>query len=85
MRSSVSAWTAAARGRRSGKAPPRLALWAVDMRAARHEVPQLATAGGAAALRRTDIARRNPGARADLLLLDAPLVSGVWRRGVREV
>ncbi|MFI6207148.1 imidazolonepropionase [Streptomyces sp. NPDC051041] len=54
-----------------------------------------ATAGGAAALRRTDIGRLTPGAYADLLVLDAPshvhlayrpgvpLVSGVWRRGVR--
>jgi imidazolonepropionase len=54
-----------------------------------------ATAGGAAALRRTDIGRLTPGACADLVLLDAPshvhlayrpgvpLVSGVWRRGER--
>ncbi|MCZ0988852.1 amidohydrolase family protein [Streptomyces diastatochromogenes] len=54
-----------------------------------------ATAGGAAALRRTDIGRLAPGAYADLTLLDAPshvhlayrpgvpLVSGVWRRGER--
>ncbi|GAA2451655.1 imidazolonepropionase [Streptomyces glaucus] len=54
-----------------------------------------ATAGGAAALRRTDIGRLTPGAYADLLVLDAPshvhlayrpgvpLVSEVWRRGVR--
>lgn len=56
-----------------------------------------ATAGGAAALRRTDIGHLTPGARADLVLLDAPshvhlayrpgvpLVTGVWRAGVREV
>jgi imidazolonepropionase len=56
-----------------------------------------ATAGGAAALRRADVGRIAPGARADLLLLDAPshvhlayrpgvpLVAGVWRGGVREV
>lgn len=49
--------------------------------------------GGAAALRRDDIGRITPGARADLVLLDAPshvhlayrpgvpLVSKVWRRG----
>ncbi|OEU97450.1 imidazolonepropionase [Streptomyces qinglanensis] len=54
-----------------------------------------ATAGGARALRRTDVGRLSPGARADLALLDAPshvhlsyrpgvpLVSDVWRRGVR--
>jgi imidazolonepropionase len=52
-----------------------------------------ATAGGAAALRRTDIGRIAPGARADIVLLDAPshvhlayrpgvpLTSAVWRRG----
>jgi imidazolonepropionase len=56
-----------------------------------------ATAGGAAALRRTDIGRVTPGARADLVLLQAPtpihlayrpgvpLVSAVWRAGVRLV
>ena len=52
-----------------------------------------ATAGGAAALRRADIGRLTPGARADLTLLDAPshvhlayrpgvpLVRDVWQRG----
>ncbi|MCK1796937.1 imidazolonepropionase [Streptomyces sp. XM4193] len=52
-----------------------------------------ATAGGAAALRREDVGRLAPGARADLALLDAPshvhlayrpgvpLVTDVWRRG----
>ncbi|GAA0638422.1 imidazolonepropionase [Streptomyces thermocarboxydovorans] len=56
-----------------------------------------ATAGGAQALRRTDIGRLTVGARADLTLLDAPshvhlayrpgvpLVSAVWRAGVRVV
>ncbi|MFI7242931.1 imidazolonepropionase [Streptomyces qinglanensis] len=55
-----------------------------------------ATAGGARALRRTDVGRLSPGARADLALLDAPshvhlsyrpgvpLVSDVWQRGVRR-
>jgi imidazolonepropionase len=55
-----------------------------------------ATAGGAAALRRTDIGRITPGARADLVLLDAPtpvhlayrpgvpLAAAVWRRGRRD-
>ncbi|PJE95657.1 imidazolonepropionase [Streptomyces carminius] len=54
-----------------------------------------ATAGGAAALRRIDIGRITPGARADLVLLDAPshvhlayrpgvpLVAAVWQRGAR--
>ncbi|MEU5929636.1 imidazolonepropionase [Streptomyces antimycoticus] len=52
-----------------------------------------ATAGGARALRRTDVGRVSPGARADLALLDAPshvhlayrpgvpLVSAVWHNG----
>ncbi len=56
-----------------------------------------ATAGGARALRREDVGRLAPGSQADLSLLDAPshvhlayrpgvpLVSAVWRRGVREV
>ncbi|MGW7622127.1 imidazolonepropionase [Streptomyces antimycoticus] len=52
-----------------------------------------ATAGGARALRRTDVGRVSPGARADLALLDAPshvhlayrpgvpLVTAVWHNG----
>ncbi|OEU89002.1 imidazolonepropionase [Streptomyces abyssalis] len=52
-----------------------------------------ATAGGARALRRTDVGRLSPGARADLTLLDAPshvhlayrpgvpLTTRVWHRG----
>jgi imidazolonepropionase len=56
-----------------------------------------ATAGGAAALRRTDVGGIRVGGRADLVLLDAPshvhlayrpgvpLVAGVWRAGVREL
>ncbi|QPP08517.1 imidazolonepropionase [Streptomyces bathyalis] len=52
-----------------------------------------ATAGGARALRRDDIGRLSPGARADLVLMDAPshvhlayrpgvpLTSRVWHRG----
>jgi imidazolonepropionase len=55
-----------------------------------------ATAGGAAALQRTDIGTLSPGGRADALLLDAPhpdhlvyrlgtpLVAGVLRGGARE-
>ncbi|RJL20694.1 imidazolonepropionase [Bailinhaonella thermotolerans] len=55
-----------------------------------------ATLGGARALRRDDVGRLSPGARADLVLLDAPshvhlayrpgvpLVSAVWRGGVRH-
>ncbi|MET8540845.1 imidazolonepropionase [Kitasatospora sp. NPDC004799] len=56
-----------------------------------------ATAGGAHALRRTDVGTVAVGARADLLLLDAPshvhlayrpgvpLTAAVWRAGVREI
>ncbi|MFI9269133.1 imidazolonepropionase [Kitasatospora sp. NPDC052896] len=61
------------------------------------EAVHAATAGGARALRRTDVGHIAPGARADLLLLDAPspvhlayrpgvpLTAAVWRAGVREV
>src|SRR5215212_10406052 len=54
-----------------------------------------ATAGGARALRRDDVGRLSPGARADAVLLDAPshlhlayrpgvhLAAAVWREGVR--
>ncbi len=61
------------------------------------EAVHAATAGGARALRREDVGRIAEGARADLLLLDAPshvhlayrpgvpLAHAVWRAGVREV
>jgi imidazolonepropionase len=61
------------------------------------EAVYAATAGGARALRREDIGRITPGARADLHLLKAPshvhlayrpgvpLTAAVWRGGVREV
>ncbi|GAA2130952.1 imidazolonepropionase [Kitasatospora kazusensis] len=61
------------------------------------EAVHAATVGGARALRRTDVGRITVGARADLLLLDAPshvhlayrpgvpLTAAVWRAGVREV
>ncbi|GAA3501859.1 imidazolonepropionase [Streptomyces prasinosporus] len=74
-----------------------VALAVRDMGMTPDEAVWSATAGGAAALRRTDVGRLAPGARADLLLLDAPshvhlayrpgvpLVAGVWRRGVRVV
>jgi imidazolonepropionase len=57
------------------------------------EAVHAATAGGAAALGREDVGRLTVGARADLVLLDAPthvhlayrpgvpLVAGVWREG----
>ncbi|MFI8304087.1 imidazolonepropionase [Streptomyces sp. NPDC085927] len=72
-----------------------VALAVRDMGMTPDEALWSATAGGAAALRRTDVGRLVPGARADLVLLDAPshvhlayrpgvpLVTGVWRRGVR--
>ncbi|MDF3301586.1 imidazolonepropionase [Streptomyces tropicalis] len=74
-----------------------IALAVRDMGMTPDEALWSATAGGAAALRRTDVGRLAPGARADLALLDAPshvhlayrpgvpLVTGVWRRGTREV
>ncbi|MGW2276841.1 imidazolonepropionase [Streptomyces sp. NPDC001770] len=74
-----------------------VALAVRDMGMTPDEAVRAATAGGAAALRRTDVGRIAPGARADLLLLDAPshvhlayrpgvpLAAGVWRRGVRVV
>ncbi|MCF4138673.1 imidazolonepropionase [Streptomyces sp. Tue 6430] len=74
-----------------------VALAVRDMRMTPDEALWSATAGGAAALRRTDVGRLTPGAYADLVLLDAPshvhlayrpgvpLVSQVWRRGVRVV
>ncbi|MFF7204854.1 MULTISPECIES: imidazolonepropionase [unclassified Streptomyces] len=72
-----------------------IALAVRDMGMTPDEAIWSATAGGAAALRRTDIGRIAPGARADIALLDAPshvhlayrpgvpLVSDVWRQGVR--
>ncbi|MFD7666548.1 imidazolonepropionase [Streptomyces sp. NPDC059788] len=72
-----------------------IALAVRDMKMTPDEAVWSATAGGAAALRRTDIGRLTPGAHADLALLDAPshvhlayrpgvpLVSQVWQRGVR--
>ncbi|MGW1158497.1 imidazolonepropionase [Streptomyces sp. NPDC002513] len=74
-----------------------VALAVRDMGMTPDEAVWSATAGGARALRRTDIGRLTPGAYADLALLDAPshvhlayrpgvpLVTGVWRRGVRVV
>ncbi|GLF99293.1 imidazolonepropionase [Streptomyces yaizuensis] len=74
-----------------------IALAVRDMGMTPDEAVWSATAGGAAALRRTDIGRVTPGARADLVLLDAPstvhlayrpgvpLVTDVWRGGRKEV
>ena len=72
-----------------------VALAVREMRMSPAEALWSATAGGAAALRRTDVGRLVPGARADLVLLDAPdpvylayrpgvpLVSEVYRAGAR--
>ncbi|MFD0022465.1 imidazolonepropionase [Streptomyces sp. NPDC058382] len=72
-----------------------VALAVRDMGMTPDEALWSATAGGAAALRRTDIGRVTPGARADLVVLDAPshvhlayrpgvpLVHEVWRGGER--
>ncbi|MCG7527383.1 imidazolonepropionase [Streptomyces sp. OfavH-34-F] len=72
-----------------------IALAVRDMGMTPDEAVWSATAGGAAALRRDDVGRIAPGARADLVLLDAPshvhlayrpgvpLVREVWRAGER--
>ncbi|WP_327132345.1 imidazolonepropionase [Streptomyces sp. NBC_01343] len=72
-----------------------IALAVRDMGMTPDEALWSATAGGARALRRGDIGRIAPGARADLALLEAPshvhlayrpgvpLVSAVWQKGVR--
>ncbi|MEV0258038.1 imidazolonepropionase [Streptomyces sp. NPDC050732] len=73
-----------------------IALAVRDMGMTPDEAIWSATAGGAAALRRTDIGVVREGARADLALLDAPshvhlayrpgvpLVAEVWQRGSRR-
>jgi imidazolonepropionase len=70
-----------------------IALAVREMRMTPAEATYAATAGGAAALDRGDVGRLVPGARADLVLLDAPshvhlayrpgvpLVSGTWLGG----
>lgn len=72
-----------------------VALAVREMRMTPAEAVWAATAGGAAALRRDDVGRLVPGARADVLVLDAPsylhlayrpgvpLVHQVWRAGRR--
>lgn len=70
-----------------------IALAVREMRMTPAEALWSATVGGAAALRRTDVGRLIPGARADLAVLDAasyihlayrpgvPLVTSVWQGG----
>ena len=72
-----------------------IALAVRDMRMTTGEAVWAATAGGARALRRTDVGYLTPGARADLIMLDAPshaylayrpgvpLVRAVWQAGRR--
>jgi imidazolonepropionase len=72
-----------------------VALAVRDMRMTTGEAVWAATAGGARALRRTDVGYLAPGARADLIMLDAPshaylayrpgvpLVRAVWQGGRR--
>ena len=67
-----------------------------DMHMTTSEAIWAATAGGARALRRTDVGYLAPGARADLVMLDAPshaylayrpgvpLVHAVWQSGMRQ-
>jgi imidazolonepropionase len=73
-----------------------VALAVREMRLTTQEAVWAATAGGACALRRTDVGHLGTGARADLILLDGPshtylayrpgvpLVRAVWRSGHRE-
>ena len=72
-----------------------IALAVRDMRMTTEEAVWSATAGGAMALRRTDVGHLAPGARADLIMLNAPshaylayrpgvpLVRTVWQSGRR--
>ena len=72
-----------------------IALAVREMRMTTREAVWAATAGGARALRRADVGHLGVGARADLVMLDAPshaylayrpgvpLIAGVWRAGAR--
>jgi len=74
-----------------------IALAVREMRMTPAEALFAATAGGARALRRSDIGLLREGARADLVVVDAPsyvhlayrpgsaLVEGVWKRGIRAL
>jgi imidazolonepropionase len=70
-----------------------IALAVRDMRMTTQEAIWAATAGGARALRRPDVGHLGVGARADLILLDAPshaylayrpgvpMIAAVWQAG----
>jgi imidazolonepropionase len=72
-----------------------IALAVREMRMTTQEAVWAATAGGARALRRADVGHLGVGARADLIMLDAPshaylayrpgvpLIAAVWRAGER--
>jgi imidazolonepropionase len=72
-----------------------IALAVREMHMTTQEAVWAATAGGARALRRTDVGHLGVGARADLVMIDGPshaylayrpgvpLVAGVWRAGER--
>jgi imidazolonepropionase len=72
-----------------------IALAVREMRMTTAEAVWAATAGGAQALRRTDVGHLGIGARADVIMLDGPthaylayrpgvpLIKGVWRTGQR--
>ena len=63
-----------------------IALAVRDMRMTTQEAVWAATAGGAAALRRTDVGHLGVGARADLILLDAPSHAYLaYRPGVPQI
>jgi imidazolonepropionase len=74
-----------------------IALAVREMRMTTEEAVWAATAGGARALRRTDVGHLGAGARADVVMLAAPshaylayrpgvpLVAAVWQRGQRVV
>ncbi len=67
----------------SSSMPFCIALAVREMRMTPAEALWSATAGGAASLRRTDIGRLTPGARADLAILDAPsYIHLAYRPGV---
>jgi imidazolonepropionase len=60
-----------------------MALAVRDMRMTAEEALAAATSGGARALRRDDVGRLSPGARADAVVLDAPSYSHlIYRPGV---